>query len=1179
MTGWNRSAALGALLVVTALGCEQALESQAAHEAGTQEKSQALIDGPDFVVSVVTGPTSAMPGQSITVQATVCNQGTLADSTNVEVYLSADATIRPPTPPNPPEDSPVGMAPVPYLYPGQCTTVSVSGYANAPYPGGDGAYYVGAVVDPYNSRSELNEANNAKAGDRMGVGNRSDMVVSWVAGPTSAMPGQSITAQVTVCNQGTQGDSTNVEVYLSADANILPPMPPNPPEDSLVGMAPVPYLYPGQCTTVAVSGYANAPYPGGDGAYYLGGVVDPYNSRPELNEANNTRSGYRMGVGNRSDMVVDWVAGPTSAMPGQSITAQVTVCNQGTQGDSTNVEVYLSADANIRPPMPPNPPEDSPVGMVPVPYLYPGQCTTVSVSGYANVPYPGGDGAYYLGAVVDPFNSRPELNEANNARSGYRMGVGNRSDMVVTTVTGPASAMPGQSITVQATVCNQGTQGDSTNVEVYLSADANIRPPTPPGPPEDSPVGMAPVPYLYPGQCTTVAVSGSANVPYPGGEGAYYLGAAVDPFNSRPELIEDNNTKAGDRMGVGNRSDMVVASVTGPASAMPGQSITVQATVCNQGTQGDSTNLEAYLSADANIRPPTPPGPPEDSYVGMVPVPYLNPGQCTTVSLSGYANVPYPGSDGAYYLGVVVDPFNSRPELIEDNNAKAGDRMGVGNRSDMVVTSITGPYSAQHGQAFTSQVTVCNQGTQGDSADVEVYLSADANIRPPTPPGPPEDSYVGMAPVGYLYPGQCKTVSVAGNANVPYPGGDGAYYLGAFVDPYNSRIELIEDNNAKAGPRMGVGNRSDMVVTSVTGPYSVKPGVAFTVNVGVCNRGQLADTTDVELYLSADTNIRAPVPPLPPEDSFLGSVTGVSLAAGACTTRSVSVMAPSVPDGAYYLGGVADPYNSRPELIEDNNSLAGARIGVGYKSELQVNSVTTGIYSVKPGVAFTVNVSVCNRGQQAEVADVEVYLSADTNIRLSGPPLPPEDYYLGTVSGVSLGVGLCASRSLSVTAPSVPDGAYYLGAVVDPYNMRSELIEDNNAKAGTRIGVGYKSDVQVTSVTGPTSARLGTAFSANVTVCNRGQQAEVVDVELYFSADTTIRPPTPPGPPEDYYLGSVTGVSLGVGVCSTRTVTLNANAPTTGSYYLGAAADPFNMRSELIEDNNTRAGTYMSITP
>ncbi|MFL5349964.1 MAG: CARDB domain-containing protein, partial [Hyalangium sp.] len=723
------------------------------------------------------------------------------------------------------------------------------------------------------------------------------------------------------------------------------------------------------------------------------------------------------------------------------------------------------------------------------------------------------------------------------------------------------------------------------DVEVYLSTDDAIHAyayPYP-GPPEDSLVGSASTNVLNPNQCVTVPVSGNAYTPPPGMDGPYYVGAVVDPRGMRPELIEDNNALAGYRMGVGNRPDFVVTSVTGPASVQNGNPLSTQVTVCNRGTLADSTDVEVYLSADDTIRADADPssGAPKDSWVGSAATGYLYPNQCATVPVNGNAYLIPPGSDGPYYVGAIVDPHGTRPELIDDNNALTGYRIGVGSGPDFVVTAVTGPASVQSGQLLSTQVTVCNRGTQADSSDVDVYLSAVPlpASGPSGPPAPLDVTFVGTAPTGYLYPSQCVTVPVNGKVySPPPPGTDGPYYVDAFVDPHHSRPELIEDNNVLAGYQLGLGTKADFVITSVTGPYSAQPGSSVSLSVGVCNRGQMADTVDVELYLSADTNVQVPAPPGPPEDFFLGPVSNISLSAGACTTLSLVVTMPSVPEGAYYLGAVADPHGMRSELIENNNAKAGNVIGVGTKADFVVTAVT-GPSSVKPGAAFTASVTVCNRGQMADSASVDLYLSADDNIRVPTPPGPPEDFFLGTVPSGSLATGACITRSLSVTAPSVPDGAYYLGAVADPNNTRSELIEDNNAKAGNVIGVGSKADFVVTAVTGPASIRLGAAFSASITVCNRGQLTDTTDVDLYFSADSTIRVPTPPIPPEDFYLGRLTGVSLPVGACTTRSLVVSANAPATGSYYLGAVADAANAHSELIEDNNTKAGTYMSVTP
>jgi hypothetical protein len=904
-TMW-RAGLLGAVVLLGLSGCGKSGEEE---RPTLESAGQASGSGPDFAVTEVKGPASVRPGQSFLATVTVCNQGTVTDGTDVELYLSSDTTITPPTPwtpPGPTTDQPLGIMSTQSLNPGQCQTLSRWVSAHVP---SEGAWYLGAMADPYNNRPEPLENNNTLAGTRMGVGYKSDFVVTAVKGPASALLNQPFTATVTVCNQGTQADSTDVELYLSSDAVITPKSPSSGPmADHPLGMMYTRYLEPGQCETLSRSLHAGAP---SEGAWYLGAVADPGNMRPELLEDNNTLAGTRMGVGSRPDFIVTAVTGMGNVKPGQQFTVSVTVCNQGTQPDSTEVELYLSLDTLITPGM------DQPVGKVFAQSLNPEQCRTLSRSVYA-----GGssEGPWYLGAVADPFDNRPEFIEDNNALAGAPMGVGYRSDFVVTEVTGPASVKPGQSFTATVTVCNQGTIPDSTDVEFYFSSDAVITPAMPMSPQTDHALGaLMPTRYLEPGQCQTLSRFVEAWVP---SEGPWYLGAAADPHKDRPEFLEGNNTLAGTRMGVGNRPDFIVTEVTGPVSVKSGQSFTATVTVCNQGTQADSTDVELYFSSDTLISSPTPSDPMSDQAVGMMPTDYLEPGQCQTFTRSVSAWVPNPG---IWYLGAAADPGRGRSELIEDNNALAGTRMGVGSRPDFVVTAVKGPASVRSGQQFTATVTVCNQGTEPDSTDVELYFSSDTVITPATPMSPPTDLHLGMMPIGYLSPGQCQTSTLSVSAGVP---SEGAWYLGAVADPGNYRPELFEDNNTLAGTRMGVGNRSDFVVTSVVAPTSVRVNQPFTATVTVCNQGTQADSTDVELYFSSDATIVPTMYPGPATDQPLGITANAYLNPGHCQTFTLVVSARVPNPGAWYLGAVADPYNGRSELLEDNNSRVGPLVFV-----------------------------------------------------------------------------------------------------------------------------------------------------------------------------------------------------------------------------------------------------------
>ncbi|MFP2910183.1 CARDB domain-containing protein, partial [Pyxidicoccus sp. 3LFB2] len=871
-------------------------------------------NGADFTVQTVTGPGGVEPGQLLTAQVKVCNQGTDAGMAEVMLLLSSDATVQ--WGGGPWGDLVIGVAPVGLLFPGHCVTVPVSGNASLPYPGHEGAYHLGAAALA-SQGTDLNPENDLHSGYRLGVGHRPDFTVTDVKAPPSVESGQGFLAQATVCNQGTQPEATEVRLFLSDVAPIVAN--PGPWQGGVsVGAANLLPLMPGQCVTVQVPATWSQPYTLPEGAYHLVAVVDPGNHRAELIEDNNAHADFVLGVGHRADFIVKAVQAPASVQPGQSLTAQVTVCNQGTLSDSADVALFLASEPFSRP----APGEEMLVtylGQAPVGFLAPGRCATVPMTGTATLPPPGSPGAYYLGALVDFSNQRPELIEDNNAHPGAVLGVGSEPDFVVTDVKGPSSVEVGQPLTAQVTVCNQGTQPDDVQVALVLSTDDVIRPEGPgPVPGEDRPVGGASVGHLLPGQCATVPVSGNAYPPPPGDEGAYFLGAFVDPGYQRFELREDNNAHAGHMLGVGHGPDFVVTDVKGPPSTQTPHPFTAQVTVCNQGTQPGDAALALVLSADSVIRPQKAPGVGEDPVVGGALTGPLYPGRCATVPVSGNASVPSPGTGSAFHLGAFVDPEDQRPELIEDNNTHPGYVLGVGNGADFIVTAVKGPASVQSGQPFTAQVTVCNQGTLPDTTDVVLFLSRDGALPPASGPG---GSPIGGAPVNFTLPGQCLTVPVSTSVSVPASGPEGAYHLGAVVDPGNQRTELLETNNSHPGYVLGVGYRADFIVSDVKAPASVQPGQPLTAQVTVCNQGTRPDSTQVVLMLSADATLVPPTVPGSTADTVVGSASVGLLSPGQCAT--VPVTGPANPPSpgagsAYFLGAFVDPGYQRFELREDN---------------------------------------------------------------------------------------------------------------------------------------------------------------------------------------------------------------------------------------------------------------------
>jgi subtilase family serine protease len=1058
---------------------------------------------PDLVVTDIDGPPSAQPGNPVQVNVTVCNQGqSQSYYSSLQVLMSEDDAL------DPMLDLPVGYAPIPYLNPEECTRVRVDGYL---YPGPTSAYRLGAVVDIWNDVSEIIEDNNARLGDLIGVGHGPDLVVTRVSGPPSWWPYEDFEARARICNQGqSPSPGTTVRIFVSEDG-LSPPEQPNP------GLAWVPWLEPGACANARGPVFA----PGEPGGYVLGAVVDPEGFVPELIESNNAGAGQRIAVGYDADLVVTAVMPPPGTLLQHSQAIVIArVCNHGrAPSEGALVDLRVSRDAELSS-------DDMPAGQGHAPWLQPDTCADVPVPAYLDVPE---EGAYFLVAEVDPHDFVVEILDDNNAGASGVVGIGYSADLVVTAIAAPPSALPGASVDIAVTVCNQGQMSSSfTEVEVTASGES------PAAPMFEIFLGQAPIPYLPQGQCSTVRLPASLHGPV----GAYQLRAVVDRWDHVSEILEDNNAFQGGVMGVGYDADLVVAGVSGPRSWWPYEDFQATARICNQG-QGPSpsTSVRIYVSDDGQSQPwqPAP---------GLAWVPGLAPGACANATGPVFA----PGEPGGYVLGAVVDPEGWVFELVESNNAGAGQRIAIGHDADLVVTAVTPPPGTlrQYSEAVVI-ARVCNHGRAPSAgAPVELFASRDAALAG-------NDMPIGQGSTPWLQPDTCADVPVFAYLSVPE---EGAYFLIAAVDPHDHVVEILDDNNTGASDTVGIGQNADLVVTAIQAPPSVQPDASFELAVTVCNRGHMSSSsTEVEVTGSAE-GVAAPI-----MDVFLGQGPVGYLPPGQCTTAHIPAVVYG-PPGAYELRAQVDRWNSVPEILEANNTFAGGALGVGNDPDLVVTAIS-GPPSALPGAAIDLAVQVCNQGQAPSWGTpIEVYFSADHQIAL------PPDLPAGWAQVDHLAPGDCADVSVPAYAPWEP-GAWVLGAIVDPHRYVPELIEDNNATAGERIGVGYEADLVVAQVSGPPSAQPWTDVAVTARVCNQGQGPSYsATLDLVLSADAEVGN-------GDLAMGSTLVPMLEPGACHDVSTMVMAQV-FSGVYTLGAVvrADGF---GELIADNNARAGGLLAV--
>ncbi|WP_225412484.1 CARDB domain-containing protein [Stigmatella hybrida] len=567
-----------------------------------------------------------------------------------------------------------------------------------------------------------------------------DLWISSVSGPSSVLPGSAFGATVTACNQGVRSARASVHLVLSGDTGISV-------TDLRVGSVDTGLLHPNQCATLHVSVPAGTAIP--EGRWYPGALVDPENEVPELSESNNARVGLPMAFGVGPDLTVAQVEAPDSLLPSGEFLTRVTVCNLGTVRAPAHVEVSLVPDA-------------APSGMglgvgsASLEPLAEGQCQALRIPSRVDA-LP--EGTYAVAARVDAAQAVSELEEGNNLRVGSPVAVGTRPDFVLSGVKGPASF--GDTATLTATVCNQGTTAGTAQVEAFLSEDAQLTE-------ADPRFGVASVEALPPGQCVPVNLSGPAGV----SPGAYFLAAWVDRSQAVAELGEDNNLRVGARAAVGEGPDLTVTTVSAQRGAQAAHALEATATVCNQGTAtSPATSLEFALSATASLPASAP-------VLAQARVPALEAGACAQVAGTGSAQV----AEGSWYLGAWVDRPGSVRELLETNNSRTGHRLGMGEGPDLTL-------SAPPGQTGAGLVTVCNQGTQPTRRPTRVAFSRTADVSLSG-----AERLAGEAAVPILLPGQCLAVAPAGEGLA-----EGGGVLSAWVDPAQEEQELVEDNNTLTG--------------------------------------------------------------------------------------------------------------------------------------------------------------------------------------------------------------------------------------------------------------------------------------------------------------------------------------------------------------------------------------------
>ncbi len=476
-------------------------------------------------------------------------------------------------------------------------------------------------------------------------------------------------------------------------------------------------------------------------------------------------------------------------------------------------------------------------------------------------------------------------------------------DLVMAAVSGSAAAETGQTFRVSNTTINQGEMlAGSFKIGLYLSSDATITT-------SDVLIGFRDIGKLAPGAEDTQTYT-KVTIPAGIASGTYYLGAIADYQNAVDEIVaEDNNSFTGNQIVISEvYADLTMTALSGPASAAPGEQISVTHTMKNQGDgrAWQTVTVGIYLSTDSMITT-------SDIYLGRsggwfssIPAGY-------EATNTGTITIPATVANGVYYLGTIVDRSGAVVnELDPTNNALAGNQIAISNlTSDLVPTVASG--SINNVDQLTVTATVENQGQLSAAATtLGIYLSTDAVITT-------SDYFIGTQDTVSLESGASTTVTATATVLPVVP--NGTYYVGVIADYDDTLFEVDNANNALAGNQIildipPLPQLPDLVMSALSGPETTAQYTNIAVTVSLTNQGPVSATNSsrCRIYLSTDDVWS-------PDDTELEDYGDFGIRAGATTTRTRGLWI-RAPAGTYYIIAVADAEDTVVEGNENNNTNA-----------------------------------------------------------------------------------------------------------------------------------------------------------------------------------------------------------------------------------------------------------------
>ena len=507
-------------------------------------------------------------------------------------------------------------------------------------------------------------------------------------------------------------------------------------------------------------------------------------------------------------------------------------------------------------------------------------------------------------------------------------------------------------------------------------------------------------------------------------------------------------------------AELIGAIGTFEGGGLPGTTVAGEILVRNiGGADARDVNATLYLSADGVLDA-------SDTPAGDVVVPLVAAG-AGDVTAAASVTVPFGFPAGLFNLILQIDPQNLIPESEELNNISVSAEPIVTGH-DVRATALAGTSGVPQ-QRATFSITIDNGAVPYAGALGLRVVASTERIYDVNDPLITDRTVVLLGD-----PSESFELEVTLPALPPGP-----YFPIVIVDPQDRVLEHDDFNNVLAattpliiGPELAI----DQIVV----PQQASPGDAIEVDTSVVSGvGAFVGNVRYRLWSSADATLDT-------SDLDLGTFMVVFNGEAVIVDRQTVTLPLSVSTEGVNIIAEVDPDNLIIEANELNNAQASSgRIVTAPDFSVAQVSFTPG--RVRHGTAFTIDATFTAEGLlYTGSLGFRVWLSTDGTV--SGGARQPRagDVPLVAATTTVQGNVVAAGTATVAIGSTLPVADWYVFVEVDPDSRVAESSEDNNwGRATGRLRMDGP-NLRVVSVSGPSSAFIGSPYMASVTIDNDG---------------------------------------------------------------------------------------------